>query len=335
MSGAFEITPEFIYDASLQRAATAAGYTLLVYDYFLTLSDEIECIWYAPWTPVKFVYLANRYIVLLGQTVICIHATGIVAAVTGGCDGYAIFLTIYNMLALETVHVLVVLRARAIWEGDRRVLQSVVMAYIVALVSIVAAVAQKEHFDFSNFDPSVTTVCYRPVPDRAWLFYFANLVVDSIMFCMTMSGLWSYYRALNDSSAELIQVLVRGATAFYVVNVLYDVLGIVSWTKYQNSPAAFAFSAILMPLLAICGQRVVHDLRRTPPMSCSTRDLSQVINQQLGAFPSRYKVSVGGVSMILEGSSEGERERGSRVDEIGIAIEDSGELRPDDGAWFS
>ncbi|KIO03529.1 hypothetical protein M404DRAFT_145802, partial [Pisolithus tinctorius Marx 270] len=65
------------------RAATAAGYTLLVYDYFLTLSDEVECMWYAPWTPVKFVYLANRYIVLLGQTVICIQATGIVAAVAG------------------------------------------------------------------------------------------------------------------------------------------------------------------------------------------------------------------------------------------------------------
>ncbi|KIO03526.1 hypothetical protein M404DRAFT_624673 [Pisolithus tinctorius Marx 270] len=84
MSGAFESALALIYDVALQRAAVVAGYSLLLYDYFLTLSDEVEYIWNTPRTLVKFIYLANRYIVLLGQTVLCIQVTAHLAVC--GCS---------------------------------------------------------------------------------------------------------------------------------------------------------------------------------------------------------------------------------------------------------
>lgn len=40
---------------------TASGYGLLVFDYLLTLSDEIAYIWPSRWSLVKIIYLANRY----------------------------------------------------------------------------------------------------------------------------------------------------------------------------------------------------------------------------------------------------------------------------------
>ncbi|KAI6149206.1 hypothetical protein BKA82DRAFT_1001464 [Pisolithus tinctorius] len=327
MSSPFEITPEFMYEIWVQRAAVVAGYTLLVYDYFLTLGDEVEYIWNTPWTPVKLVHLTNRYVVLFGYTLICIQATGFVAAITGGCEFYAIFLGVYIVISLETSHVLVVLRAWAIWGGDRRVLRSVVAAYVASLASIVAAVSKGE--DFSNFEPTVTSVCYRPVPDRAWLFYFASLVVDSLMFCLTMSGLWSYRRTLNNGSLKLIQALMRGATAFYVVNVCFDILGIVSWTRYQSSPTASAIPAIMTPVLAISSQRVVHDFRQLAPRSWCPQELSLVINQQLGEFQSwpKYADEAAPGSMVLEGNSELASETSSSIDEFDIEIDDNGQVR--------
>ncbi|KAI6044378.1 hypothetical protein EDC04DRAFT_361332 [Pisolithus marmoratus] len=305
MSRAFEITPAMLYDVWLQKATVLAGYTWLVYDYFLTLDDEVEYIWNAPWTPVRCIYSANRYIVLLGQTLVCIQATGVLVTVTGGCEVYAIFLCGYILVSLETAHV--VLRAWAICGGNRRVLWSVILGYIVCLISLVVAVAKGE--DFSNLQPTVMSVCREPTPDRAWLFYLGCLVVDSLLFCITTSGLWSYRKTFKNGSPELIQVLMRNVTAFYIVNVFYDVLGIVSVTRFQNSPTSFGVSAITTPALAICTQRVVHDLRRMAPVSWSDRELSQMVDQQLGAFPPCSKGADEGASMVMEGSSGTERER--------------------------
>ncbi|KAI6119202.1 hypothetical protein EV401DRAFT_1963267 [Pisolithus croceorrhizus] len=320
MSRAFEITPAFIYDVWLQKAAVVAGYTLLVHDYFLTLSDEVEYIWSAPWTPVKSIYLANRYIALLGQTVICMQTTGFVAAVTGGCEFYAIFFGAYILVSLETAHVLVFLRAWAIWGGNRRILWFVVIAYVTSLVSIVAAVTKGQ--DFSNFEPTVASGCDRPVPDRAWLFYLVSLVVDSLLFCITMSGLRSYSKSFN-GSLELIHVLMRGAIAFYVVNVCYGVLGIVCWTRYQNSPSSFTVTGLFIPVLAICSQRVVHDLRQAAPLPCSTRDLSQVIDRQVEGFA------------FWSRSPDLGRETSPIIEETDDATDDRSELRIDDNVGFS
>ncbi|KAI6126102.1 hypothetical protein EDD16DRAFT_354535 [Pisolithus croceorrhizus] len=287
MSRAFEITPAFIYDVWLQKAAVVAGYTLLVHDYFLTLSDEVEYIWSAPWTPVKSIYLANRYIALLGQTVICMQTTGFVAAVTGGCEFYAIFFGAYILVSLETAHVF--LRAWAIWGGNRRILWFVVIAYVTSLVSIVAAVTKGQ--DFSNFEPTVASGCDRPVPDRAWLFYLVSLVVDSLLFCITMSGLRSYSKSFN-GSLELIHVLMRGAIAFYVVNVCYGVLGIVCWTRYQNSPSSFTVTGLFIPVLAICSQRVVEGFAfwsRSPDLG---RETSPIIEETDDATDDRSELRI-------------------------------------------
>lgn len=181
-----------------------------------------------------------------------------------------------------------------------------VAVYVLSLVSIVATVSKGE--DFSNFEPTVTSVCQRPVPDRAWLFYFASLIVDSLIYCMTMSRLWSYRKTFKNGSLGLIQALIRCATAFYVVNVCYDVSGIVSWTRYKNSPISFVAPAIMIPILAICSQRVVHDLRQMSQTSCSTQDLSQVVSQQVKAFAFHSEGADGRASVILAGSSDQEDE---------------------------
>lgn len=48
-----EIAANFFVDLWMRRTFVAAGYSLLLYDYFLTLAEEAKYIWNAPWTPVK------------------------------------------------------------------------------------------------------------------------------------------------------------------------------------------------------------------------------------------------------------------------------------------
>lgn len=38
--------------------------TVQAYEYFLTLDQEVDLVWFAAWTPVKVAFLVNRYIVI-------------------------------------------------------------------------------------------------------------------------------------------------------------------------------------------------------------------------------------------------------------------------------
>lgn len=83
----------------LSRSFSAAGHTLLVYDYLLTFREEVSLlgdvhninvrntypwfqfvyIWNAPWTYVKILFLLSRYGNLVGQTAIRLEEAGILA----------------------------------------------------------------------------------------------------------------------------------------------------------------------------------------------------------------------------------------------------------------
>ncbi|KAJ3515880.1 hypothetical protein NLJ89_g1488 [Agrocybe chaxingu] len=43
-------------------STTVAAFALLFYDYLLTLGMEVEHVWPGEWTPVKVVYLVQRYL---------------------------------------------------------------------------------------------------------------------------------------------------------------------------------------------------------------------------------------------------------------------------------
>ncbi|KAJ4477748.1 hypothetical protein C8J55DRAFT_515419 [Lentinula edodes] len=55
----------FISDGYVDRYANLAGCTLLLYDYLLTLDDEIEFIWRKSWSIGKVLFIISRYYSLI------------------------------------------------------------------------------------------------------------------------------------------------------------------------------------------------------------------------------------------------------------------------------
>jgi hypothetical protein len=56
------------FDLESVYSSEMAGYVLLYYDYFLTLSDEVDRFWHpGPHSWASIIFFANRYIALLGH----------------------------------------------------------------------------------------------------------------------------------------------------------------------------------------------------------------------------------------------------------------------------
>ncbi|KAG2072387.1 hypothetical protein BDR04DRAFT_984472, partial [Suillus decipiens] len=107
---------------------SAVGYTVLIYDYLLTLNDEILYIWNAPWTIVKVLFLINRYGNLAGQTLVQLEEAGILAHsqftfidlwMVQFCQRFTIVTSFIMVISSESIHILVLTRAWAIWGAQR------------------------------------------------------------------------------------------------------------------------------------------------------------------------------------------------------------------------
>ncbi|KAH7915042.1 hypothetical protein BJ138DRAFT_1109990 [Hygrophoropsis aurantiaca] len=105
----------------IRKCFVASSRGFLFYDYFLTLDDEIQYIWNTSWGVVKIVFLLNRYGNILGNALIGLEEFKIVGhGLPTFCSSFRLFTTIFTVTAIESIHILVLMRAWAIW-GCRRV----------------------------------------------------------------------------------------------------------------------------------------------------------------------------------------------------------------------
>ncbi|KAH7890974.1 hypothetical protein F5I97DRAFT_1840407 [Phlebopus sp. FC_14] len=119
----------------IRKSVGFAGSTCLWYDYFLTLDQEVAYIWNAPWTVYKVAFLVNRYSNLFGQTFTLIEETGwIVHDSQDFCERFNLFSAIFPFLSAESIHIVVILRAWAIWGCKRRIAVILISIYLVYLL---------------------------------------------------------------------------------------------------------------------------------------------------------------------------------------------------------
>ncbi|KAG1735941.1 uncharacterized protein EDB91DRAFT_546552 [Suillus paluster] len=281
------LTPQFMEGLWLRKSFSAAGHTLLVYDYLLTLQDEIRYIWNAPWTVVKVLFLLNRYVNLIGQTFIRLEEAGLLAHNSQEfCQSFAIFTTCFMYLSTESIHILVLMRAWAIW-GTRRIVTKILIwsyiSYVLMLLIGSARSMNASHFLFPQLD--VTQICVTAMPKYVWLVYFGSFVLDTALFVLTMRSLRKYSREFQFLySSHLLHVLFRDAMIFFIVSIFSNALTIASWTAYSDNPKYFLGKGFASPLLSVAGQRLVLNLRGLKTRTYSTRELSREVDRQLEAF---------------------------------------------------
>ncbi|KAG1771103.1 hypothetical protein EV702DRAFT_1202132 [Suillus placidus] len=151
------LSPGFIEGLWVRKSFSAAGHTLLVYDYLLTFRDEASFvyIWHAPWTVVKVLFLLHRYGNLIGQTAIRLEEAGLLAHNSQAfCRHFAIFTTCFMFASSELIHstyiyrqslhvlrvwgfsVLVLVRAWAIWGARKWVTNILAWSYVCYVVML-------------------------------------------------------------------------------------------------------------------------------------------------------------------------------------------------------
>ncbi|KAG0698164.1 hypothetical protein DFH29DRAFT_1081920 [Suillus ampliporus] len=281
------LTPQFMEGLWVRKSFTAAGHTLLVYDYLLTLNDEIRYIWRAPRTAVKVLFLLNRYVNLIGQTFIRLEEAGLLAHNSQEfCQRFATFTTCFMFLSTESIHIIVLMRAWAIW-GTRKIVTKILIwsyvSYILMLLVGSVYNVNASHYVFPQLD--VIRICVTTMPKYVWLIYFGSFILDTLLFVLTMRSLRRYSREFHHLyPSNLLHMLFRDAIMFFIASMFSSALTIASWTAYSHNPKYFLGKGFASPLLSVVGQRLVLNLKGLKTRTYSTHELSREVDRQLAAF---------------------------------------------------
>ncbi|KAG2116355.1 hypothetical protein BD769DRAFT_1063537 [Suillus cothurnatus] len=278
---------EFMQDLWVRQIFCTTGHALLVYDYLLTLEDELCYIWNRPWTVVKVMFLINRYGNLLVQTFIRLEEAGLLSHNSRVfCQCFTLFTSCSMGLSAESIHIIVLMRTWAIWGTHKRVAHIIMwsyISYILVLMGTAMYGAVTDHFEFMHLD--VTHICIATTPSYIWLICCGGFILDTVLFALTMRCLRIYSREFRSLyPCDLLHILARDAIIFFIVSMSTNAISTVSWTVYANSPKCFIAKAFAIPLVSVAGQRLVLNLRGAERRAYATRDLSREVDRQLEAF---------------------------------------------------
>ncbi|KAJ8580187.1 hypothetical protein M405DRAFT_834780 [Rhizopogon salebrosus TDB-379] len=232
-------------------------------------------------------FLVNRYGNLVGQTYIRLEEAGLFAYRSRSfCLSFALLTSYFMILSSASIHILVLMRAWAIWGTRKRVIQILIMGYVGYVLMLMGATTYGINNKHVQFPHLVSVeICVGAMPNYVWLSHVASFVLDSLVFVLTMRSLRKYsteFQHLYPSG--LLHILVRDAVMFFVVSIFGDALTIVSWTAYSKDPRYFLAKAFSSPLLSVAGQRLVLNLKSLKTRTYTTNDLSHEVDRQLEAF---------------------------------------------------
>ncbi|KAH7907856.1 hypothetical protein BJ138DRAFT_1159039 [Hygrophoropsis aurantiaca] len=275
-----------ISDVRIVRTTNFASCALLIWDFFLTVEDEITYIWSSPHTAVKILYLCNRYGSLLLQPVSLAQTTGIIDINQSSvCLALTLIKSIGNLLTYATVHMVVLLRAWVLCGRGRKMTIVLFVAFMVYFCSCIGLTiyALGAHHD-KNQDNIGS--CAGTIPNYTWLLWLISFILDVGLFSLTIAMLRQQNVPQLSQISYLIRELFRGSIIFLGVNTLRDVLNIIAWSLYAKRPLNFMTTSLCFALVNITGQRLAIDLRRTyvHKKELTPSELSKEVHRQIAAL---------------------------------------------------
>ncbi|KAJ6576065.1 hypothetical protein DFH09DRAFT_371921 [Mycena vulgaris] len=250
----------------------AISFTLLFYDYFLTLGWEISRYWGAKITWPTVLFFLNRYGTLLGNIPVVIQTfwtTPSTPTKTTVCRYLSSYHQYFIIIIQIIVGVMLILRTYALYERNNRVLGFLIVFSAGIICVGVWAIVSSGRPSEDNFNIPLYIGCTyemaRPQSIGMAIAWSAMGLFDCMIFLLTLC------RALSQrhlTGLPLITVLIRDGSIYFGVMVISNLANILTFVfggPYTHGVAT-TFTNIISSIMI---SRLVLNLR-DPTLSTTT-----------------------------------------------------------------
>ncbi|KAF5384930.1 hypothetical protein D9615_000989 [Tricholomella constricta] len=285
--------------AEVARIMSIACFSLAVYEYMITLDEEMKYFWTGKWTISRVLFLTNRYlsIIIMMITIVCFSIPDPSPNHFNSSSAIqAEFLL--NLVAISVIQGILVARIWYLFQGSRRVQIGVIVGFVVSLVLSLVFLYLSAHtirvLKFADLVQNLPGLrnegCKASRPPNFWRIYVPSLVLHTILYILTAVRALRNRRLLKN--APVLKRLLRDGGFFYfVVFVSVNLTAIGSLLKNHpkvNIPAIYSHFLLTTTSIAVSRvmlsiQSLAHKLGSDSAWLLNNVELSRVGGWRRGA----------------------------------------------------
>ncbi|KAJ3560026.1 hypothetical protein NP233_g11100 [Leucocoprinus birnbaumii] len=239
----------------LQRAQylSAAALVVYAYDYFLTLDREIEYVWKSRWSPVKNLFLLNRYFVIV-NIVIQQFLLGTVSGQRSSSECHGLIQAFVVLTAFVTLfsELMLCIRLWIMWDKDKRVLTGVVSIFVA--ITIYYIIYYERTFNDNPNSPfsHPPKGCAVNVEKHAYITFVVLIISDMVKLVLALIPTFQLYRTGSVFRNNVMNEVYREGVLFYVYLWIIDLVLVL-----QSADNAVAVVPVFIAIRVVLASRMV------------------------------------------------------------------------------
>lgn len=262
------------------RYSELASSTIIIFDHLITLDDEIELIWQSSWSPVKLLFLVNRYYTL-ASVIINNYALFASSHSDSFCLRFFQWQGWTGLLACMIAEAILQMRLYALYSLNRNILIAMVAIFFLtsaAAAAIMQIVISKISAHSMTIPELELSTC---LPDNIshnfYAFWIPILAFETFLCCLALFRGYQTFRSSGtpyQSGKRLVGVLIRDSVVYFFVMFATYLTNLLVW-KFDldlvEVPVGWSIA-----MSCVLGNRVILNVRR------AGRELEEERSQQVG-----------------------------------------------------
>lgn len=248
--------------AEIARVVSVAFFALYVYEWLITLDEEIRYFWTGPWTASRALFLLNRYIppLIMILSLVCFFVS---YPTPQFCRPAIQISFIANISALGIIQAMLVLRVWYLFSNSWTIRSGMILAFMSSFfLSLYFAILAARDLQLLPIphNVSVATGCQAARPKQFWRMFFPSLVLHTLLYILTAVKALQKRRILKN--APVLKRLLRDGGFFYFVvfvSVGFSAIGSFL-TQYPLINIPVVFSNYLICVTSIAMSRVLFSI---------------------------------------------------------------------------
>ncbi|KAG1745755.1 hypothetical protein EDB19DRAFT_462200 [Suillus lakei] len=275
---------------------TVGAMAVAIFDYCLTITQEVQLIWGRRWNFMRITFTLARYVTFIGAAMTTFAAVAD-RSKYNSCSTFNNVSSASHMISIIAAEGLLIFRTFAFWQQSKKVL-----AWLLVLAAICVAGSIGVTKAVNNLNPPApganTTGCVFESGKTSAIQYGFLILFELVLVILTVYKRFHFYR---DSRSRLVTTLSRDGLVYMtciimasVANIFVDLFASATYTNIMDAPQLVIHGVLASRILfnlresrdsesAIIGGIFPLEHIHTPASGTTTTTDSTLISEDRGA----------------------------------------------------
>ncbi|KAG1802635.1 uncharacterized protein HD556DRAFT_701217 [Suillus plorans] len=234
------------------KYANLGSLAILVFDYCITFSEEVQWTWFKPWDVTRVIFIISRYLPFAGVGMTAYDALRVSNQCASTVEEY-----IVHVICIAAAEALLVIRTWAFWQKSKELLIGLVVYSVLTIIAAIAADLAPTMLIPGEEPPPGT--CYFESTRNAAIVYLFLVIFESVMLILNVYKRVHDYK--NFQSGIVVTLYHDGM--FYMLCILTVTLANVIFEGALPSAYSNMFDSLQLVAHSVLASRILFRLRRS------------------------------------------------------------------------